>query len=181
MCFFLCVYTRVCLNEWLFNAVFLHLFIQFLAKSSQSNDKEESKAKRSKDNKAAASKKDINNDKDDDGNVDDDESDDMSLSDLVSDSDDEEIRKDLFEEVKETDTITVPAKLAKTLDAEGLAIAQQMIAKRRKQELMDQAFNRYAFNDDPMPAWFADEEKNHRVPTMPITKEMAEEIKVCFW
>jgi hypothetical protein len=39
---------------------------------------------------------------------------------------------------------------------------------------------RYAFNDDEMPTWFEKEEAPHRVRGIPMTKEMADEIKVLY-
>jgi AdoMet-dependent rRNA methyltransferase SPB1 len=48
--------------------------------------------------------------------------------------------------------------------------------KMKLSDLVDDGFNRYAFNDDDLPLWFADEEKNHNQPPLPITKEMTQEI-----
>eukprot|EP00052_Salpingoeca_macrocollata_P006983 m.57080 g.57080 ORF g.57080 m.57080 type:complete len:893 (+) comp15767_c1_seq1:91-2769(+) len=96
-----------------------------------------------------------------------------------SNSDSEAADPSGFEEVSaaSSNNSHPPKPVGRNLDAEGLAIAAQMIARRRKAELIDQAYNRYTFNDDPLPEWFADEEGRHRVPTLPITKEMADEIK----
>ena len=66
---------------------------------------------------------------------------------------------------------------AGNLDAAGLALATEMIARKRKREIIDSAYNRYAFTDDPMPEWFADEEVRHRLLGIPMTKEMVREIK----
>lgn len=38
-------------------------------------------------------------------------------------------------------------------------------------DLVEEGYNRYAFNDDGLPSWFADEENKHNKPTLPITKE----------
>lgn len=63
------------------------------------------------------------------------------------------------------------------LDAEGLAVAAEMIIRKRKRELIDASYNRYAFRDDPMPNWFDEEESNHIARGVPMTKEMAMDIQ----
>eukprot|EP00050_Salpingoeca_kvevrii_P007178 m.294326 g.294326 ORF g.294326 m.294326 type:complete len:841 (-) comp12970_c0_seq1:60-2582(-) len=63
------------------------------------------------------------------------------------------------------------------LDAAGLALAADMISRKRKRQMIDEAYNRYTRNDAELPAWFADEESYHMQPNQPITKEMAEEIR----
>lgn len=50
--------------------------------------------------------------------------------------------------------------------------------KKRRSELIDDSYNRYAFNDQAgLPAWFADDEKRHMRPEIPITREVAEEYR----
>eukprot|EP00049_Salpingoeca_infusionum_P004700 m.82537 g.82537 ORF g.82537 m.82537 type:complete len:254 (-) comp12692_c0_seq7:286-1047(-) len=66
---------------------------------------------------------------------------------------------------------------AEGLDAHGLALATEMFVRRKKRELIDAAYNRYAHNDSALPAWFNSEEEEHLRPTMPITKEMVNEIR----
>lgn len=63
------------------------------------------------------------------------------------------------------------------LDATGLAIATQMVVRNKQRSIIDQAYNRYAHNDDILPDWFRDEENPHMKPAMPITKEMVQQIK----
>jgi len=46
--------------------------------------------------------------------------------------------------------------------------------------MIDDAYNRYAFNDVSTPRWFADEEDQHNVPQLPITKAEVEEMKARF-
>lgn len=47
-----------------------------------------------------------------------------------------------------------------------------MIRKSGKRDAIDEAYNRFAFNDpDGVPSWFAEEESRHNKPTMPVTKE----------
>ena len=78
-----------------------------------------------------------------------------------------------FEEVP----IEQPAAVKAGLDAEGLAIATEMVVKNRRRAIIDDAYNRYAFNDGELPMWFADEEKKHKKPMKPMTKEMVQQIR----
>jgi len=53
-------------------------------------------------------------------------------------------------------------KKRKTLSAEQLTIGEQMIySKKAKRDLMDSAWNRYMFDDEGLPDWFVQDEKNH--------------------
>ncbi|GAM28168.1 hypothetical protein SAMD00019534_113440 [Acytostelium subglobosum LB1] len=58
-----------------------------------------------------------------------------------------------------------------------LALGTLMLRKKMKQDMIDDAYNRYAFNDDNLPTWFEEDEGRHNKPQTPITKEMVEEIK----
>lgn len=42
-------------------------------------------------------------------------------------------------------------------------------------DLLDKAYNRYAFNDDGLPAWFAQEESKFTTPAVPVTKEAVQQ------
>ncbi|KAI8588675.1 Spb1 C-terminal domain-containing protein [Geranomyces variabilis] len=56
--------------------------------------------------------------------------------------------------------------------AEAYTLAQKMIRKSSKRDVVDEGYNRYAFNDpDGMPDWFIDDESRHNKPSLPITKE----------
>jgi AdoMet-dependent rRNA methyltransferase SPB1 len=46
-----------------------------------------------------------------------------------------------------------------------------------QRELVDGAYNKWAWNDPELPAWFHDEEASHRVLNLPVTREMADDIK----
>eukprot|EP01089_Gocevia_fonbrunei_P004488 TRINITY_DN14500_c0_g1_i1.p1 TRINITY_DN14500_c0_g1~~TRINITY_DN14500_c0_g1_i1.p1 ORF type:complete len:158 (-),score=49.80 TRINITY_DN14500_c0_g1_i1:144-617(-) len=51
-------------------------------------------------------------------------------------------------------------------------------SKKRKREVVDDGWNRYAFNDtDDAPLWFVDDERKHNKPKLPITKEEVEAMK----
>eukprot|EP01087_Luapelamoeba_hula_P024553 TRINITY_DN939_c0_g1_i1.p1 TRINITY_DN939_c0_g1~~TRINITY_DN939_c0_g1_i1.p1 ORF type:complete len:898 (-),score=294.71 TRINITY_DN939_c0_g1_i1:93-2786(-) len=59
-----------------------------------------------------------------------------------------------------------------------LAIGRKMQQKKkRRRDMEDDAYNRYAFNDDDLPSWFVDDENRHNKPELPITKEEADLMK----
>eukprot|EP00729_Bicosta_minor_P022218 gene22218-5646_t len=82
-----------------------------------------------------------------------------------------------FEEVAAAAHAPKPKDMSKNLDAHGLALAAEMILRKRKREIVDNAYSRYTFNDPVKPAWFEDEEMPHMVTEVPLTKEMARDIK----
>ncbi|XP_055833413.1 uncharacterized protein LOC129902278 [Solanum dulcamara] len=55
--------------------------------------------------------------------------------------------------------------------AEILATAKMMLRKRPREEMIDDAYNRYMFHDEGLPKWFIDEEKRNYQPVKPVTKE----------
>ncbi|KAI7726996.1 LOW QUALITY PROTEIN: hypothetical protein M8C21_031881 [Ambrosia artemisiifolia] len=56
--------------------------------------------------------------------------------------------------------------------AEILACAKKMLRKKQREQMLDDAYNKYMFHDDEgLPKWFIDEEKKHMQPIKPITKE----------
>jgi AdoMet-dependent rRNA methyltransferase SPB1 len=62
--------------------------------------------------------------------------------------------------------------------AEILAYAKKMLKKRSREGILDDAYNRYTFNDDNLPRWFAEDEKKHSKSEKPVTKEEVEAMKV---
>ncbi|KAL2609813.1 hypothetical protein R1flu_028386 [Riccia fluitans] len=64
--------------------------------------------------------------------------------------------------------------------AETLAYAKKMLTKKNRDTILDNAYNRYMFDDDNLPRWFADDEKKHSVPQKPVTKEDIEAFKAQF-
>ena len=63
------------------------------------------------------------------------------------------------------------------LDPEGLALGAVIASsKKAKRDLIDNSFNRYAFNEEEgeLPEWFAQEEKQHRIRQLPVDKKEVE-------
>ncbi|XP_069147714.1 uncharacterized protein [Solanum lycopersicum] len=55
--------------------------------------------------------------------------------------------------------------------AEILSTAKMTLKKRPREEMIDDAYNRYMFHDEGLPKWFVDEEKRNFQPVKPVTKE----------
>jgi AdoMet-dependent rRNA methyltransferase SPB1 len=96
---------------------------------------------------------------------------------LDSDTDSDGEQDPGFEVVTAAAHAPKPIDTSKNLDAHGLALAAEMILRKKKREILDNAYNRYTFNDPEMPNWFADEEEPHMTAGMIMTKEMAKDIK----
>lgn len=63
------------------------------------------------------------------------------------------------------------------LDPEGLALGAVIASsKKAKRDLIDNSFNRYAFNEDEgeLPEWFVQEEQQYRIRQLPIDKKEVE-------
>eukprot|EP01097_Dermamoeba_algensis_P010503 TRINITY_DN7828_c0_g1_i1.p1 TRINITY_DN7828_c0_g1~~TRINITY_DN7828_c0_g1_i1.p1 ORF type:complete len:607 (-),score=216.39 TRINITY_DN7828_c0_g1_i1:231-2051(-) len=62
-----------------------------------------------------------------------------------------------------------------------LAMGTMMLSKKRKRELIDDSYNRYAWNDpDDLPSWFRDDENKHNKPSLPLTKELVDRVRQKF-
>jgi AdoMet-dependent rRNA methyltransferase SPB1 len=62
-----------------------------------------------------------------------------------------------------------------------LAIATRLLKKKERRDFIDNAFNRFTFNDkEELPIWFRDEEMQHYKKTLPITKEDIQKQKLKF-
>lgn len=63
-------------------------------------------------------------------------------------------------------------------NATNLALASMLTKKSLRRKLLDQSYNRYAFNDeDNLPSWFVEDENKHYKPQLPVTREMIDKIK----
>ena len=64
--------------------------------------------------------------------------------------------------------------------AEILACAKKMLRKKQREQILDDSYNKYMFDDSGLPKWFLDEEQRHRQPIKPITKEEVAAIRAQF-
>ncbi|RLN29534.1 putative rRNA methyltransferase [Panicum miliaceum] len=55
--------------------------------------------------------------------------------------------------------------------AEVLAYAKKMLRKKQRERILDDAYNKYMFDDEGLPNWFVEDEKRHRQPMKPVTRE----------
>eukprot|EP00898_Chlorokybus_atmophyticus_P000931 jgi/Chlat1/1839/Chrsp14S02230 len=61
-----------------------------------------------------------------------------------------------------------------------LAYGQKILRKKQREDMLDAAYNRYAFHDDNLPRWFVEDERKHMKAQAPITKEEMEAAKATF-
>ncbi|XP_072279991.1 pre-rRNA 2'-O-ribose RNA methyltransferase FTSJ3 [Pyxicephalus adspersus] len=86
---------------------------------------------------------------------------------------------------EETDDFEVvpierPVKRSRVLDPQGLAIGTIIAtSKKATRDLMDNSFNRRAFNEDEdeLPDWFITEERKHRNVQIPVDRQTMEEYR----
>ncbi|XP_062180434.1 uncharacterized protein LOC133884872 [Phragmites australis] len=64
--------------------------------------------------------------------------------------------------------------------AEVLAYAKKMLRKKQREQILDDAYNRYVFDDEGLPTWFLEDEKRHRQPMKPVTREEVAAMKAMF-
>ncbi|KAI6701192.1 hypothetical protein NL676_015516 [Syzygium grande] len=64
--------------------------------------------------------------------------------------------------------------------AEILACAKKMVRKKQREQILDDAYSKYMFDDEGLPEWFIDEERRHRQRVKPVTKEEIAAMKAQF-
>lgn len=70
-----------------------------------------------------------------------------------------------------------PSNLPK-LDPEGLAIASLLVqSKKKREDLIESGYNRWAHDDQGLPDWFERDESRHYQKQLPISKEMVAEYR----
>ncbi|KAM9368919.1 pre-rRNA 2'-O-ribose RNA methyltransferase FTSJ3 [Phaethornis superciliosus] len=75
------------------------------------------------------------------------------------------------------EVVPIEKPVQRLLDAEGLALGAVIAtSKKAKRDLIDDSFNRYSFNEDEdeLPEWFREEEKQHRCRQIPLDRETVE-------
>ena len=81
-----------------------------------------------------------------------------------------------FEVVPSNTTFTRPEDPEEL--AETLAYGHLMIHKKSRMQTIEAGYNRYTFDDpESLPEWFTSEEKNFTRPTIPLTKELSQQLR----
>ncbi|KAM3963035.1 pre-rRNA 2'-O-ribose RNA methyltransferase FTSJ3 [Aphomia sociella] len=86
-------------------------------------------------------------------------------------------KKEDFEVVSQDPELKKLKKVMK-MDAETLALGTMIAtSKKFKRDLIDDAWNRYAFNDTNLPDWFVEDEKKHMRKEITVPEKYTEEYK----
>lgn len=122
-------------------------------------------------------------DDDDDSDDDDEDDSDEDLSTDEEEEDDRSVAQTSAEPEKKkpaaaSNTFEVVPQTEKGgyLNPHALALGTAMAtSKKRKRDIIDDAYNRYAFGkEDALPSWFVEDETKHRYRHAPITKDEVE-------
>ncbi|XP_065055265.1 pre-rRNA 2'-O-ribose RNA methyltransferase FTSJ3-like [Rhopilema esculentum] len=116
---------------------------------------------------------------DDEGESDDDDDDDDDSDSGDSEIDDRSISQGRPKPENKTqgkegsfEVVSQKHQAERYLTPEALALGAAMATSRkRKRDIIDDAYNRYSYGEEEMPSWFADEEKKHTSIQLPISRE----------
>lgn len=118
---------------------------------------------------------DVNDDNMDD-DTDDSEDEEYDIDDRsISEGKQQQLQEELNKENKKApkkDGFEIAPVNNVVLGPEALAIGAAIATSRkRKRDIVDDSFNRYAHNDDNIPSWFKEDESKHTIRHVPVTKE----------
>ncbi|XP_076168438.1 pre-rRNA 2'-O-ribose RNA methyltransferase FTSJ3 [Ptiloglossa arizonensis] len=119
-------------------------------------------------------------DDDDDDDDDDSENSDYDMQEIMVSNTNVKTKKvggkNGFEVVSQTNGIKPKKK--KRLSEEDLALGSLIVqSKKVRRDLIDSAWNRYAYNDKKLPDWFVQDEEKHMKKEAPVPKELVDEYK----